>query len=49
VAAKQAAAETIRRGYDKFVVLGCGYQNDVRVVGYTPVVANTTGYTTGSI
>ena len=49
VAAKQAAAETIRRGYDKFVVLGGGYQNDVRVVGYTPVTANTTGYTTGSI
>lgn len=49
VAAKQAAAETIRRGYDEFVVLGGGYPNDVRVAGYTPVVANTSGYTTGSI
>lgn len=49
VAAKQAVAETIRRGYDKFVVLGGEHQNDVRVVGYTPVVANSTGYRTGSI
>lgn len=48
VAAKQAAVETIRRGYDKFVIAGAQYQNDVRVVGHTPVVANTSGYGTVS-
>lgn len=47
VAFNQAAVETIRRGYDKFQVVGGGYSNDVRVVGYTPVVAETT--TTGSV
>ena len=49
VAAKQAAVETVRRGYDKFIVVGGGYQNDTHVVGYTPVVANTSSTATGSI
>ena len=49
VAAKQAAAETIRRGYDKFVITNGAYQNDVHVVGYTPVVANTSSTATGNI
>lgn len=49
VAVKQAAVETIRRGYDKFAVLGAGYHNDVRVVGYTPIVADTSTVATGSI
>jgi hypothetical protein len=49
VAAKQAAAETIRRGYDKFVITNAAYQNDVHVVGSTPVVANTSGSYSGVI
>lgn len=49
VAAKQAAAETIRQGYDKFVITNGAYQNDVRVIAHTPVVANTTSYGTGRI
>lgn len=43
VAARQAAVETIRRGYDKFVIMNGGYQNNVGVVGYTPVTAQTNG------
>lgn len=46
VASKEAAIETIRRGFDSYVVVGGQYSNDVRVVGYTPVQANT--ITTGS-
>jgi hypothetical protein len=46
VASQRAAVETIRRGYDKYVIIGGGYQNNVGVVGYTPVVANTTGTAT---
>ena len=43
VAFRQAAVETIRRGYDKFLIVGGQYQNDIGVVGYTPVMAHTTG------
>jgi hypothetical protein len=43
VAARQAAVETIRRGYDRFMVVNGGYQNNVGVVGYTPVTANSYG------
>ncbi len=43
VAAKRAAYETLRRGYDKYVILGADYQNNVRVVGHTPITANTYG------
>lgn len=46
VALRQAAVETIRHGYDNFVIVGSQYQNNVGVVGYTPVVANTTGSVT---
>lgn len=46
VASQRAAVETIRRGYDKYVIVGGGYQNNVGVVGYTPVVANTSGSAT---
>lgn len=42
IALKQAAVETIRKGYDKFLIVGNEYSNNVRVVGYTPIVANTT-------
>jgi|SRR6266496_985798 len=27
----------------KYIILGAGYENDVRVVGHTPLVANTYG------
>lgn len=43
VAFRQAAVETIRRGYDKFLIIGGQYRNDVGVVGHTPVMAHTTG------
>ena len=43
VAAKRAAYETLRRGYDKYVILGGDYQNNVGVVGHTPITANTYG------
>ncbi|MBS0240291.1 MAG: hypothetical protein JSR89_17900 [Proteobacteria bacterium] len=46
VALHQAAAETIRHGFDRFIIMGSQYQNNVGVVGYTPVVANTTGSVT---
>lgn len=42
VAISQAAAETIRRGYDKFIVVGRQSANNVQVVGHTPVVGSTT-------
>jgi hypothetical protein len=48
VAVKQAAVETIRRGYDRFLIVGGQYQNDVRVVGHTPVIAHTTGQATAT-
>ena len=43
VANRRAAIETINRGYDRYIVLNAGYENDVRVVGHTPVIANTHG------
>jgi hypothetical protein len=46
VAVRRAAVETIQRGYDKFLVIGGGYQSNLYVAGYTPVSANT--YGTGS-
>lgn len=41
-ALKRAAVETLRRGFDSFVVLGVQQANNTRVVGYTPVQAQTT-------
>lgn len=41
VAFKQAAVQVIRRGYDKFVILGG--QQSAQVTGYTPVMANRVG------
>jgi hypothetical protein len=46
VALRRAAIETINRGYDKFIVVGGGYQNNVGVIGHTPVVAQTAGAAT---
>ena len=43
VAVRHAAVETIRHGFDRFIITDARYRNDVRVVGHTPVVANTTG------
>lgn len=48
VAIKQAAVETIRRGYDRYLIVGGEYRNDVGVVGYTPVMAHTTGSVYGN-
>jgi hypothetical protein len=42
VAFKQAAIETARRGYDKFMIVGG--QADARVIGHTPVHVQSTGY-----
>lgn len=49
VAFKEAAIETIRRGYDRFVILDGDYENGVRVIGTTPVVAQTTGVGTATV
>lgn len=45
VALRQAAVETIRQGYDSFVIVDDDYRNNVQIVGYTPVVAKTTEVT----
>lgn len=47
VAVRRAAIETLQRGYDKYIILGAQSQNNVGVVGYTPMVANT--YSAGTI
>jgi hypothetical protein len=47
VASKRAAIETLKRGYASYIILDGEYQNNVRVVGTTPVIANT--HTTGQI
>lgn len=48
VALRRAAIETINRGFDRFVILGGGYQNNVGVVGYTPIQAQTYGTATAT-
>ena len=35
IAFRQAAVETLRRGYDKFIVVDAASQDNVRVVGYS--------------
>ena len=42
LAIRQAAVETLKRGYDRFLIVGGKYSKNISVVGYTPVVANTT-------
>jgi hypothetical protein len=42
VAFKQAAVQTIRRGYDRFMIIGG--QASSNVVGATPIVVQRTGY-----
>jgi len=48
IAARRAAIETINRGYDKFLILGAAAENNVRVVGHTPVQAHTVGTATAT-
>lgn len=47
IAFQQAAIETIRRGYDRFIVIGDDHSRDIGVAGSTPAVAQTTGSTFG--
>lgn len=47
-ALKQAAIETIKRGYDRLIIVGADAQNNVRVVGYTPGTATTYGTATAT-
>jgi hypothetical protein len=49
VAVQQAAIETIKRGFDKFIVLDTAYQNNVGVVGYTPTIAHSNSTVSGNI
>lgn len=46
VALRRAAIETINRGYDKFLIVGDQYANNVRIIGRTPVQAYTYGTAT---
>lgn len=48
VALQRAAAETIRRGYDRFIVLGGEAETVVTVVGYTPTRAYSTDSATAT-
>ena len=48
VASRRAAIETINRGYDKFLIVGAAAENNVRVVGHTPVQAHTIGTATAT-
>ena len=41
VAVKTAAIETLRRGFDSYIILGAQADNNVGVVGHTPITANT--------
>lgn len=41
VAYWDAAKQTLRRGYDKFMIVGGGASNTVRVVGHTPIQTRT--------
>lgn len=43
VALKQAAISTIKQGYDRFIITGGQYRNNLRVVGTTPVIAQSSG------
>lgn len=47
VAARMAAVETIRRGYNRFVILGARSDNNVSVINRAPTYSTTTGTYTG--
>lgn len=46
VAFHRAAVETLRAGYDRFIILGGNTQNSVGIIGYSPTVTNTYGSAT---
>ena len=48
VAFRQAAVETIRRGYDRFLIIDAASSTSRSVVGTTPVVASSTGSATAT-
>ena len=48
VAVRRAAIETIQRGYDKFLVVGGSYHDNLYVAGYTPIQANTSSTASAS-
>lgn len=48
IALRRAAKETLRNGFDKFVIMGAQAQNNTGVVGYTPVTASTYGNATAT-
>ncbi|WP_319825925.1 hypothetical protein [Thalassovita sp.] len=43
VAAQMAAVETLRRGFERFTIVGMGAQNNVRMATLPPTMATTTG------
>lgn len=43
VAARMAAVETLRRGFERFIIVGAGSQNNVGVMQTRPTSAYTTG------
>jgi hypothetical protein len=47
VALRRAAIEALQRGYDKYIILDSRTQNNVGVVGYTPMTAST--YSSGTL
>lgn len=47
VAVRRAAYETLRRVFDKYVILDADAQSNVGVVGYTPLTSNT--YSSGTL
>jgi hypothetical protein len=47
VAVRRAAFETLQRGFERFVIQDQDYENNVRVVGHTPVQAHT--YSTATV
>lgn len=49
VAYQRAAIETINHGFDRFIIVGGAAENNVKVVGTTPVQATTYGSVSGSI
>ena len=46
VALRRAAVESIRRGYDSFIVVGAGGDERTRLVGVTPITAQTSSSAT---
>ena len=43
VALSRAAVETLRGNFDKFIVVDAAAQNNVRMIGRTPLIAQTYG------